>query len=266
MDPTRCAACLRQDLQVAIGWQEERRALSRRLLAVASAIVHPSDFLRRQTLELFSEHDPGRHHVITPPFRRSHLETAVALPAHPPRHVAFAGSVQLHKGALVFEEVVRRLAPSYPTVRWSAFGGGDATTLQRLRKLPRPARVAVRGFYRPGTLPYRLRRAGVDLVLLPSIWPETYSLALEECATAGVPVLAFDLGAPADRIREQGGGLLVSLEGGAAAMAELLGEILAGRTPLPAPRAAIPSPPGGAEGTRAAADWLDLYRRLGLPL
>jgi glycosyltransferase involved in cell wall biosynthesis len=122
--------------------------------------------------------------------------------------------VQAHKGALVFEEVVRLLKGS--GLRWSAYGGGDPELLARLRRLPR---VRVRGYYRSGTLPLLLRRDRVDLALLLSIVPESYSLVLDECRAAGVPVVAFDLGAVGDRLPRLGAGRLVPLEVGAAGIA-----------------------------------------------
>jgi len=93
-------------------------------------------------------------------------------------------------------------------LRWSAYGGGDPELLARLRRLP----VRVRGYYRSGTLPRLLRRDGVDLALLLSIVPESYNLVLDECAAAGVPVVAFDLGAVGERLRS---GQLVPLAEGA---------------------------------------------------
>src|SRR6202035_736868 len=76
--------------------------------------------------------------------------------------------------------------------------------------------MRIRGYYRAGSLPRLLRRDGVDLALLLSIVPESYSLVLSECRAAGVPVVAFDHGAVADRIRAEGGGLLVAPEEGGA--------------------------------------------------
>ena len=131
----------------------------------------------------------------------------------PVRHAALVGGVQPHKGALVFEEVVRLL----PNLRWSAYGGGDPELLMRLRRLG----VRVRGYYRNGTLPDLLRRDAVDLALLLSIVPESYSLVLDECVEAGVPVVAFDLGAVADRLPRLGAGTLVPLEVGAAGIAAI---------------------------------------------
>jgi glycosyltransferase involved in cell wall biosynthesis len=116
--------------------------------------------------------------------------------------------VQAHKGALVFEQVAKELAKRVD-LPWTVYGGGDPDLLIRLRRLPR---VRVRGYYRSGTLPRLLRRDRVDLALLLSIVPESYSLVLDECQAAGVPVVAFDLGAVAERLTL---GRLVPLEEGA---------------------------------------------------
>ena len=40
------------------------------------------------------------------------------------------------------------------------------------------------------------------------MWPETYCMTLDESWSAGVPVLATPIGAPAERIKAYGGGIL----------------------------------------------------------
>ncbi len=122
---------------------------------------------------------------------------AAVLPPSPqaaraPRHIAWVGAVQPHKGALVFEAAVRSLAAAARRPRLTAYGGGDPEILRRWRRLPG---LRVRGYYRAGSLPALLRRDGVDLALLLSVVPESYGLTFDECAAAGVPVLAFDVGA-----------------------------------------------------------------------
>lgn len=253
-DMDRCASCLRQDWPVDGAWQASRRELAAELLAAADALVFPSDFLRRTCRDLFPSPDPGRQHVIEPAAAWEPVPPRPS-PAGPIRRIALVGGVQVHKGALVFEEVVRRLADRRD-LRWSAYGGGDAALLERLRRLPR---TSVRGYYRSGSLPALLRRDRVDLALLLSIVPETYSLVLTECQAAGLPVLAFDLGAPGDRLRQEGGGLVVPLESGGAGVAARLCEVLAGRATFPALREA-PEP----SARRVAESWLRLYHESGL--
>jgi glycosyltransferase involved in cell wall biosynthesis len=45
--------------------------------------------------------------------------------------------------------------------------------------------------------------------MLPSIWPETFSFVAEELMSMQVPLCCFDLGAPAERVREYGLGRVI---------------------------------------------------------
>jgi glycosyltransferase involved in cell wall biosynthesis len=174
------------------------------------------------------------------------------------RRLALVGGAQAHKGAEVLAAVVERLAGDGRGLAFTVYGGGEAALLRRLRRLPG---VAVRGYYPAGALPGLLRRDRIDLALLLSIVPESYSLALSECRLAGVPVLAFDHGAVADRLRAEGGGLLVDLAAGAAGVAEGVAAIARGEAAVP-PLAAGLDLEADAAG-RVADRWLALYRELG---
>lgn len=243
-----------------LGIHEERSALAAELLAAAAAVIFPSEFLRRFHAERLPgiapdwapEKAAGRWHVLEPP-----IASTVALPRSAPRplrHVAFAGSVQPHKGSLVFAEVVRRMAGE--GLRWSAYGGGGAETLRELRR----SGVRVRGYYRSGSLPALLQRDGVDLALLLSTWPESHNLVLSECVVAGVPVAAFALGAIAERVPRLGAGRLVPLELGAEGIAAALQEMRRDGPPV------VPDESARllADPVSAAAGYLALYRELGL--
>ena len=257
-DRERCGSCLDQDWPVSAGFQETRRELARELLLTAAAVVYPSDFLLRRHLELFPGLPPERQRVIEP---SGPAEAPPPAADRPVRHVAYIGSVQPHKGALVFEEVVRRLPPEVaPSLRWSAYGGGDPELLLRLRRLPR---VKVRGYYRAGSLIERLRRDEVDLALLLSIVPESYSLALSECLAAGVPVVAFDHGAIADRLRRHGGGLLVEPGAGAAGITPVV-EALANGLRFPPLASPLHGNARPATAGNDASAYGELYRELGL--
>ncbi|HBL32054.1 MAG TPA: hypothetical protein DD490_34965 [Acidobacteria bacterium] len=247
-DPDRCARCLAETAT----WQGTRRALTAELLTTAAAVVFPSDFLRQIHGELF----PGvpadarrRWCVVEPPIAStSSLERRTPGPLH---HAALVGSVQPHKGAAVFAETVRLLEGE--GLRWSAYGGGDAEHLATLRRLG----VRVRGYYRAGSLPERLRRDGVDVALLLSVWPEAHNLVLSECVAAGVPVVAFDLGALGERVPRLGAGRLVTLEQGAAGIAAALRAMQ--RDGLPKVPAAVLTGP-----EEAAAALREVYGALGL--
>jgi glycosyltransferase involved in cell wall biosynthesis len=123
--------------------------------------------------------------------------------------------------------------------------------------MKRESNIIIHGYYRAGTLPSFLARHRIGLVVVPSIWPETYSIVLSEAWLAGASAAAFDLGAPAERIRRHGGGWLAPLESGAAGLTQIVIDWMKGRTTTGTPDA-IPSP------LDAARAHVDLYRKWGV--
>ena len=63
--------------------------------------------------------------------------------------------------------------------------------------------------YRKADLPVLMEDYQVDMVLIPSIWPETFSYTTEEAIKMDLPVAVFDLGAPAERVRNYAKGLIL---------------------------------------------------------
>jgi glycosyltransferase involved in cell wall biosynthesis len=79
------------------------------------------------------------------------------------------------------------------------------------RALLGTGRVFVTGPYDPDEAVGLIRRQNASLALLPSIFPETWCLALSEAWRAGLQVMAFDIGAQAERIRRTSRGILLPL-------------------------------------------------------
>jgi glycosyltransferase involved in cell wall biosynthesis len=65
--------------------------------------------------------------------------------------------------------------------------------------------------------------ADLDVVVIPSIWPETGPLVLFEAYAAGVPVVASRLGGPAELVRDGVDGRLFA-PGDAMALAKIIAE------------------------------------------
>jgi glycosyltransferase involved in cell wall biosynthesis len=218
---------------------------ARQLLERARAVVFPSDYLRDRHRSHF-DLPLSNAHVIEPGLSA----TAVKPSGAARERVAYAGAVKPHKGGHLLPEIITAV----PEVEWHIFGGGDQDLLRPLRRLPH---VSVHGYYRSGTLPSLLARHGIGLALLPSVVPESYCLALSECWTAGIPVIAFDHGAQGERIRRHGGGWLASLEHGVAGIVELVHRWHTGELATNVP-AMVATP------RDAALAHVTLYRALGL--
>jgi len=251
-DDARCLACLRRSGEVAARHPAARRQAALRLARSARALVHPSRFAERETARLFPGLDASRGVVVPPAVRCRASSTRRA--SWPPRRVAFVGQAFRHKGILEFEELVATMRPSAPGLAWAIAGQGDPEALERLARLG----VERLGAYAPGRLPALLAAARVDLALLCSRFPETHSLALDECIQAGVPVLAAPVGALPERVSEMACGWVADEGPLAPALVRGLEGLLSGeRAPLPGP----PRQPSTPEASAAAH--LALYARLG---
>jgi len=250
-DFDRCRRCLSQRWQLPQNAQRDRRTLAREILTASKRVIFPSRFLLDQHRELFAL--PELAGVVIEPGSAG-LSPAVLAQIRsgrdarvPRRAIAYAGSAKRHKGAHMLAELAQQTgAPLH------IFGGGDEDLLRDLRSLPN---ATVHGYYRGGELPLLLQKHRVGLVVVPSIWPEAHCLVISEAWLAGAVVAAFDLGAPAERIRAQGGGWLAPLESGVDGMAAIMNQWLAGSITAEPPRE-IATP------IDAARAHIDLYRTI----
>jgi len=121
--------------------------------------------------------------------------------------VCLAGAIGLHKGYFVLLACARDARVRGLNLRFTVVGHtiDDAALLDT-------DRVFVTGPYQRHEAVALIRAQGAALGFLPSIWPETWCLALTDLWRAGLTVAAFDIGAPAERIRRTGRGLLLPKE------------------------------------------------------
>jgi len=86
----------------------------------------------------------------------------------------------------------------------------------------RSERLRVTGAYRRDDLVDLIEAHGINMFLFPSIWPETFSYVVAEMIALGLPIVAFDLGAPAERLRTYPNARLCAEVSAEAALATLV--------------------------------------------
>jgi len=84
---------------------------------------------------------------------------------------------------------------------------GDISDLQI--GLERHSCVTTHGRYEKNMLPKLMEQEHIDVVLIPSIWPETFSYTTEESINMNLPIAVFDIGAPAERVRKYAKGIIL---------------------------------------------------------
>ena len=118
-------------------------------------------------------------------------------------HIAYIGALARHKGREVFYNLAKSQELSGIT-KWSVIGisdkDGDPGYYPNLN-------ITVTGPYNDfNHLQEIVCKNNVHLILLPAIWPETFSFALSEAWSMGIPVLGSNLGAIQERISTTHGG------------------------------------------------------------
>jgi GT2 family glycosyltransferase len=134
--------------------------------------------------------------------------------------VAYVGDLAPRKGMARFLDLAR--AASGESIELHHYGsiyGGERAVADF------SDRVVFHGSYQRRKIVAQLVADEIDLGLFPGIWPETYCHALTECVLAGVPVIATDIGAVAERVKADDLGWIVPLDAGPADLIWLMKQV-----------------------------------------
>ena len=196
-DVAVCATCLprHQARYVALSPPTEIgpwRALWGRCLAAADEVRCFSESTRRLLQRAYPDLDPDRISVV--PHRVDFVPARLPVLDHSaPLVIGIIGQISEQKGALVVKEMLARIDREHLDVRVVVIGALDIPV-----KSPR---LSVTGTYRHEDLVDLIEANGINLFFFPSICPETFSYVTEEMIRLELPIVAFDLGAPGERLR-----------------------------------------------------------------
>lgn len=235
-DVAACEACvaatgsfLHEDIRVSALMER-----SRRILSGARRVIAPS----HDAAARMARHFPGIVPLVVP----HEDDDAVGEPPSNPLitgtvRVCVAGAIGLHKGFHVLLGCARDAKKRGLDLTFVVAG----TTIDDQRLID-TGRVFVTGPYQPDEAVALIRAQNAALALFPSIWPETWCLGLTELWRAGLRVAAFDIGAPAERIRRTGRGFLLPLGLSSGRINDALLNAARGRSFLPIRRASAYKP------------------------
>lgn len=119
-------------------------------------------------------------------------------------NIAVLGTLTEHKGLHIVEELLKYIRNNQRD-----------TTLMLIGEMPEHAKGILKelkqtGRYDVSDLPELILKNDIDLILIPSIWPETFSYTTEESMKLKIPVACFDFGAPAERVKNYEKGIILS--------------------------------------------------------
>lgn len=123
-----------------------------------------------------------------------------------PVRVGLLGSLTRHKGYEVLLRCARYVRRNGLPVEFVLIGSSmhDGPLLST-------GRVSITGPYSDSEIAELITRERLDVIWLPSVWPETWSYTLTHAIRSGLPIVAFDIGAIGERIRALQCGILSPL-------------------------------------------------------
>ncbi|HEY6357143.1 MAG TPA: glycosyltransferase family 4 protein [Vicinamibacterales bacterium] len=180
---------------------------------------------------------------------------AVTRPRMPLR-IGFVGTIVWHKGVHVLVNAVRALPASGYELR--IFGGWDVAPdyVADLRARAVGLPVRFEGAFAPAQVPEVF--AELDVLVVPSLWPENAPLVIQEAFQAGVPVVGARMGGIPEFIREGVTGRLFDPRA-SGQLTRILGDLIEHPAQLSAMAAARP-PVKSIEDD--ACEWEDRYREV----
>lgn len=118
-----------------------------------------------------------------------------------PIHIGIVGSVfTIPKGKLVVQELIRRLSDDIPISIIGATNRQIGMKREKLKCL---------GAYKHSELPTLLNQEKITVIVFPSICPETFSFLVSEHIQFDLPIICFNMGAQADKVKNYKKGIVV---------------------------------------------------------
>jgi len=173
-----------------------------------------------------------------------------------PLRVGFAGTLVWHKGVHVLIDAIRQLPPD--ACELLVFGDPEVFPDYAADLRRRAAGLAVRFMGRFDRAAAPAVYAQMDVLAVPSLWPENSPLVIHEAFQAGLPVVGSRLGGTADLVADGASGLLYEAFS-AADLAAALGRLLDEPGLLDRLAAGVPAVKSIDQDAR---DWEERYRRL----
>ena len=118
--------------------------------------------------------------------------------------IGILGGINEAKGALVIKQLVEHIEANNLNAKVILIG-------QISIPITSPYFEAT-GRYDKTKLPEIVKEKNITQFLIPSIWPETFSYTTDEIVQMGYPLIVFNLGAPAERVRDYPLGKVIEIQ------------------------------------------------------
>ena len=116
-------------------------------------------------------------------------------------NIGLLGVLTRHKGEDLVQKLVTLIEKKNLDIRITLIGSSSGKIRSRI--------FSETGMYTRDSIPRLILENDIDIFLIPSIWPETFSYTTEEIMHMQMPVMCFDIGAPAERVKKYEKGIIL---------------------------------------------------------
>lgn len=121
-------------------------------------------------------------------------------------NIGLLGVLSRHKGKDIVSTLIQTAEHQNENLRFVLVGMDDPSDPNPIEESEYFRKT---GRYNVEDLPKIVLENDIDMFLIPSIWPETFSYTTEEIMKMELPVSCFDFGAPAERVKKYDKGLIL---------------------------------------------------------
>lgn len=185
-----------------------RGAWEKFLVNTVNDITVFSESSRKILLSMYPSIEPKIKVIphTVPPMRK------VKIGKHENINIGVVGNLNPIKGRAIVCNMAQMLPKNVNIVCIGSFTGNNLNNSQFI----------CAGGYDLDDLPDIIEKHKIDIALIPSVVPETFSFTTSECMNMGLPVACFDIGAPAERVSKYEYGLIISKIDAKIALKEIL--------------------------------------------
>lgn len=200
----KCSSCLKKNPRISLEINlKEWRLHHSNNFSRATSIFLPSSYALNFLSRYFKDHR-SKMEVLEHGIDRSIESINLRISKNSSvKKIGFLGGLSKIKGSNLIKNLI--LSDEEKLFHWFTIGNIGDHSLADIQL----SNLTHVGRYERNELSKLLQKLEIDLIVLISIWPETFSYTLSESWTAGIPVVVGPFGAPADRVQAHQGGWIV---------------------------------------------------------
>lgn len=171
-----------------------------RLFKVANSI----DFFDSSTVELYQKvFQLEEIQIKIVPHQMDYFKCTQKIDLSGPLHIGILGTLTMVKGGAIVNALYEYINQQEDQARITVVGNS---------MLPLNPRINIIGSYKIDDLPEIIHINRVNVIFISSIVPETFSYTVSEAMEMGLPIVAFDIGAQGNRVKQYKYGKVIPLD------------------------------------------------------